>query len=226
MAKIPNEQLKQIIEAAIFVHEKPLSIDKIQATVLEGFELSNKKVKELIEEIRLDYLSKGIRLVEVASGFRFQSEDSLSPWVSRLWQEHVPKYSRALLETLSLIAYRQPITRGEIEEVRGVSVSSHIMKTLQERNWIKVIGHKEVPGRPALYATTKGFLDYFSLSSLGELPSMSLFEHNTMQDAEHTIYNDSEEPELIDEAIENEEPSVSEASYSSDNVQEIDSRNE
>ena len=175
-SKASDTQLKQIIEAAIFVSETPLSLDKLQTVILEEFNLSTKKLKTLMQSLRLDYAAKGIHLVEVASGYRFQSDDSLSPWVSRLWQEQVPKYSRALLETLSLVAYRQPITRGEIEDVRGVSVSSHIMKTLQEREWIKVVGHKEVPGRPALYATTKGFLDYFSLNSLDELPSMGLFE--------------------------------------------------
>jgi len=180
--RIANDQLKQIIEAAIFVHETPLTLEKLQATVLSEFGVSNRKVKTILEELRLDYAAKGIHLVEVASGYRFQSDDSLSPWLSRLWQEQVPRYSRATLETLSLIAYRQPITRGEIEEVRGVSVSSQIMKTLLERDWIKVVGHKEVPGRPALYATTKTFLDYFSLSGLSDLPSMELFEHQTRQD--------------------------------------------
>jgi len=180
--RIANDQLKQMIEAAIFVHETPLTLEKLQATVLSDFGVSNRKVKTILEELRLDYAAKGIHLVEVASGYRFQSDDSLSPWLSRLWQEQVPRYSRATLETLSLIAYRQPITRGEIEEVRGVSVSSQIMKTLLERDWIKVVGHKEVPGRPALYATTKTFLDYFSLSGLSDLPSMELFEHQTRQD--------------------------------------------
>ena len=180
--RIANDQLKQIIEAAIFVHESPLTLEKLQATVLSDFGVSNRKVKTILEELRLDYAAKGIHLVEVASGYRFQSDDGLSPWLSRLWQEQVPRYSRATLETLSLIAYRQPVTRGEIEEVRGVSVSSQIMKTLLERDWIKVVGHKEVPGRPALYATTKTFLDYFSLSGLSDLPSMELFEHQTRQD--------------------------------------------
>ncbi|MCY7295156.1 SMC-Scp complex subunit ScpB [Alteromonas sp. a30] len=179
--KASDTQLKQIIEAAIFVSDTPLSLEKLQTVILQEFNLGSRKLKSLLNSLTLDYAAKGIHLVEVASGYRFQSDDSLSPWVSRLWQEQVPKYSRALLETLSLVAYRQPITRGEIEDVRGVSVSSHIMKTLVERDWVKVVGHKEVPGRPALYATTKGFLDYFSLNSLDELPSMGLFE----QQAQH-----------------------------------------
>lgn len=180
--RIADEQLKQIVEAAIFVHESPISLDKLQATVLAEFGVSNRKVKQILQELRLDYAARGIRLVLVASGYRFQSDDSLSPWLSRLWQEQIPRYSRATMETLSLIAYRQPITRGEIEEVRGVSVSSQIMKNLLQRDWIKVVGHKEVPGRPALYATTKAFLDYFSLAALSDLPSMEWFEHQTKQD--------------------------------------------
>ena len=175
MAKISDAQLKQLVEAAIFVADEPLSKERLQGTVLEGLNVSRKRLDSALSEIQLDYQARGIVLVEVASGYRFQSMDSLSPWLSKLWQEHAPRYSRAMLETLALIAYKQPITRGEIEDVRGVSVSSHIIKTLSERDWIKVIGHKEVPGRPALYATTKGFLDYFSLKSLAELPAIEDF---------------------------------------------------
>ena len=125
-----------------------------------------------IENIQTHYQTRGIKLVEVGSGYRFQACASLAPWLANLWQERAPKYSRALLETLSLIAYRQPITRGEIEQVRGVTVGSGIIKTLLEREWIRVVGHKEVPGRPALYATTSAFLDYFSLAGLDELPPL------------------------------------------------------
>ena len=154
----------------------PVSAEKLQETVLCDFELSKKYLTQLLNEIEKDYANNGIHLVKVASGYRFQSDASLNPWVGRLWQEQVPRYSRALLETLSLIAYRQPITRGEIEQVRGVSVSSNIIKTLMEREWIKAVGHKEVPGRPSLYATTNEFLDYFGLKKLSELPSIALFE--------------------------------------------------
>jgi len=175
MAKISRAQLKQLVEGAIFVADQPLSQEQIQLTVLDGLVVSKTMLKDTLAELKLDYQARGIQLVEVASGYRFQSMDSLSPWLSKLWQEQAPRYSRAMLETLSLIAYRQPITRGEIEDVRGVSVSSQIMKTLSERGWIKVIGHKEVPGRPSLYATTKTFLDYFSLKSLSELPSSEDF---------------------------------------------------
>ncbi len=176
MAKLSSAQLKQLVEAAIFVADEPLAKEKLQATVLDGLNVSNKQLDQAIKDLMLDYQARGIQLVEVASGYRFQSADSLSPWLSKLWQEYVPRYSRAMLETLALIAYRQPITRGEIEDVRGVAVSSQIIKTLSERNWVKVVGHKEVPGRPALYATTKGFLDYFNLKSLSDLPPMEAFE--------------------------------------------------
>ncbi|MFT6989948.1 MAG: segregation and condensation protein B [Paraglaciecola sp.] len=175
MAKISRSQLKQLVEAAIFVADGPLSQEQMQTTVLDGLAVSKTMLKETLAELKLDYQARGIQLVDVASGYRFQSMDSLSPWLSKLWQEQAPRYSRAMLETLSLIAYRQPITRGEIEDVRGVSVSSQIMKTLSERGWVKVIGHKEVPGRPSLYATTKTFLDYFSLKSLSDLPSSDDF---------------------------------------------------
>jgi len=175
MAKISRVQLKQLVEAAIFVADEPIAQEQLQQTVLEGLEVSKTMLKDTLKELQLDYQARGIQLVEVASGYRFQSMDSLSPWLGKLWQENAPRYSRAMLETLSLVAYRQPITRGEIEDVRGVSVSSQIMKTLSERGWIKVIGHKEVPGRPSLYATTKVFLDYFGLKSLSELPSSDDF---------------------------------------------------
>lgn len=174
--KVAEEQLKQLVEAAIFVAEKPIDIEHLKNTVLIGFSVSTQAINKVLNELVLDYSPRGINLVQVASGWRFQSADSLGPLLARMWQESPPRYSRALMETLALIAYRQPITRGEIEDVRGVAVSSNIIKTLTERNWVKVVGHKEVPGRPSLYATTAEFLDYFSLGSLAELPSNELFE--------------------------------------------------
>lgn len=185
MAKISDQQLTQLVEAAIFVSDQPVTSEHLQTTVLEGLKVSAKRLKNTIEELTLDYNSKGIQLVKIASGYRFQSMDSLSPWLSKLWDETAPKYSRALLETLSLIAYRQPITRGEIEDIRGVAVSSHIVRTLTERDWIKVVGHKEVPGRPSLLATTKTFLDYFSLESLSDLPPMETFTEQVGDLEEH-----------------------------------------
>lgn len=176
MNKVSDQQLKQLVEAAIFVADAPLSMEKLQSTVLSEFAVSTKQLNKVLKELELDYAPRGIQLVQVASGYRFQSNSGLGQLLSKLWQETVPKYSRAMLETLALIAYRQPITRGEIEDIRGVVVSSQIIKNLTEREWITVVGHKEVPGRPALYATTKTFLDYFGLQSLSELPSTGLFE--------------------------------------------------
>ena len=192
MKKINSEQLKQLIEATIFVSDQPVSVDKLKNTVLADFTVSDKAIQSALSALQLDYRLRGIQLVEVASGYRFQSLDSLSPWLSRLWQETSPKYSRAMLETLALIAYRQPITRGEIEQVRGVAVSSNIIKTLTEREWIKVIGHKEVPGRPALYATTKQFLDYFSLKSLSDLPNAEDFmaSLDATQNVTHVLHDE------------------------------------
>lgn len=182
MAKLSLVQLKQLVEAAIFVSDAPVSQEHLQDTVLSALKVSKKALNQAIDELQIEYQSRGVQLIEVASGYRFQSLDSLGPWLSKLWQEQAPKYSRALLETLSMVAYRQPITRGEIEDVRGVAVSSNIMKTLIERDWVKVVGHKEVPGRPALYATTKGFLNYFSLKNLKDLPSQDAFDTSNSQD--------------------------------------------
>jgi segregation and condensation protein B len=180
MSKIKDTQLKQLVDAAIFVADTPLSVEKMRATILSELTVSTKQLNKILNELTLDYAPRGIRLIKVASGYRFQSDSGLGQILSRLWQETVPKYSRAMLETLSLIAYKQPITRGEIEEIRGVAVSSQIIKSLTERKWIKVIGHKEVPGRPALFATTNTFLDYFALSSLSELPSADLFDESLL----------------------------------------------
>lgn len=172
MSKIDDRQLVKLIEAAVFVADKPLSKDKLKSTVLSQYRISAQQFNRAISTLVDDYQNRGVQFIEVASGYRFQAIDAVAPQLALLFQEKAPKYSRALLETLALIAYKQPITRGEIEEIRGVSVSSHIMKTLNDREWIKVVGHKEVPGRPALYATTKVFLDYFSLTSLAQLPEL------------------------------------------------------
>ena len=170
--RISDEQLIEIIEAAIFVADKPVSKRHLKDTVLNDLAISMARINDAVEAIQIHYQTRGIRLVEVGSGYRFQACSSLSPWLSNLLQERAPKYSRALLETLSLIAYKQPITRGEIEQVRGVATGSNIIKTLLEREWVKVVGHKEVPCKPALYATTKQFLDYFSITGLHDLPAL------------------------------------------------------
>lgn len=165
--------LKKILEGAIFAAGQPLSLEQLGLLFDEEGRPSNSDMRAVLDELKADYAERGVELKEVASGFRFQVRQETGPWVSRLWDEKPSRYSRALLETLALIAYRQPITRSEIEEIRGVSVSSHIIKTLIEREWIRVAGHRDVPGRPALFATTREFLDNFNLKSLAELPSLS-----------------------------------------------------
>lgn len=170
---IENENLKNIIEAALFAADKPLSLDQIMALFQLDERPERADVKELLQELTEDYKERGLELKSISSGYRFQVKQEYSAWISRLWEEKPPRYTRALLETLSLIAYRQPITRAEIEDVRGVAVSSNIIKTLQERQWVKIVGHKDVPGRPALLATTKEFLDYFNLKSLEDLPTLA-----------------------------------------------------
>ncbi|ROQ24958.1 SMC-Scp complex subunit ScpB [Gallaecimonas pentaromativorans] len=172
MAKISDEQLKQVLEAALLVAGRPMTPQDLLDSVFQGFTISRPKLVKALKALELDYRPRGIHLVEVASGWRFQADDALSPLLSRLWVEKAPKYSRATLETLALIAYRQPVTRGEIEEVRGVAVSTQIIRTLEERGWIKVVGTKEVPGRPSLYGTTRQFLDDMNLKGLSELPEL------------------------------------------------------
>ena len=166
-------QLKRIIEGALLAAGEPLSLDRIGQLFLEEERPSNAELRSALKAIAEDFGERGFELKEVASGWRFQVCQDLSEWIGRLWEEKPARYSRALLETLALIAYRQPVTRGEIEEVRGVSVGSNIIRTLLEREWVRVVGHRDVPGRPAMYATTKAFLDYFNLKNLDELPALS-----------------------------------------------------
>jgi segregation and condensation protein B len=173
-----SNQLKMIVEGALLAAGR--SLDMAQLEKLFEDELFNEEARPsreeiyaALEDIDADCAGRGFELKQTGSGYRFQVRQELSQWVNRLWEEKPKKYSRALLETLALIAYRQPITRGDIEEIRGVSVSSEIIKSLLEREWVRVVGHRDVPGRPALYATTKQFLDYFGLKNLEELPSLN-----------------------------------------------------
>lgn len=170
---IELELLKRIIEAAILAAGNPLTPAQLLGLFENGETVSHDDIARALESLQADCQDRGIELVEVASGFRYQVRQDVHPWVARLWTEKPSRYSRALLETLALIAYRQPITRAEIEQIRGVGVSTHIVKTLEEREWIRVVGHRDVPGKPALFGTTRGFLDYFNLKSLDELPSLS-----------------------------------------------------
>lgn len=178
-----KKELKKIIEGALLAYGQPLSVDKLQSLFVVDTELEDESaeaapevtkedIKIALEELQQECDERGYELKQVASGWRFQVREEAATWVNRLWEEKPQRYSRALMETLAIIAYRQPVTRGDIEEIRGVAVSSNIIKTLSEREWVKVVGHRDVPGRPSLYATTKTFLDYFNLKSLEELPSL------------------------------------------------------
>ncbi|CAA9889542.1 Segregation and condensation protein B homolog (modular protein) [Candidatus Methylobacter favarea] len=167
-----NMEIKRIVEAVLFAANRPMTAMQVQQIFPELEQPELKEIKAAIDVIIEEYRFRPVELKQLASGYRFQVRQELSRWVSRLFEEKPPKYSRALLETLAIIAYRQPVTRGDIEDIRGVSVSSSIIQTLLERDWIRVVAHKEVPGRPGLYATTEQFLDYFNIKALDELPAL------------------------------------------------------
>jgi segregation and condensation protein B len=234
-----QEKIKNIIEAVLMVSTQPISVTKL-LNIFEAeqsMQPERNDIKAALEAIQNDYQEHGIELVEVASGFRFQARDEYADWVNHLFDERPPRYSRALLETLAIIAYRQPITRGEIEEIRGVSVSSTIVKTLQEREWVKIVGHRDVPGKPALLATTKTFLDYFNLKKLSELPSLEdikdfdainpdLFEELEGEVKANEDGNAAENKEESEETIseDNEEVVASDSEQAdSDDVEELNS---
>jgi segregation and condensation protein B len=168
-----EHDLKITIEATLLAAGRPVTSQQLLELFEERERPTDEQLQAALESLAVDYAERGIELVQVASGWRIQVRQRCTDIVSRLWQERPSKYSRALLETLALVAYRQPITRSEIEEIRGVSISSTIMRTLQERNWIRVVGHREVPGRPELLGTTREFLDYFGLKSLDQLPTLA-----------------------------------------------------
>ncbi|HEY6985438.1 MAG TPA: SMC-Scp complex subunit ScpB [Rhodanobacteraceae bacterium] len=166
-------QIKRIFEAALFGAGQPLALPQLAALFDEQDMPSHEEISRALEELQADSEGRGVELVEVASGFRYQVREEVHPFVSRLWTERQTRYSRALLETLALIAYRQPITRAEIEQIRGVGVATSIVKTLEEREWVRVVGYRDLPGKPALLGTTRAFLDYFNLKSLDQLPPLS-----------------------------------------------------
>jgi segregation and condensation protein B len=197
--------LKQIIEGAILASESPLSLDNLTA-LFEFDPPSRQDVKQALEVIAAECGDRGFELRQLASGYRFQVKQDYADWVGRLWEERPQRYTRALLETLALIAYKQPITRGDIEEVRGVTVSTNIIRSLLEREWIRVVGHRDVPGRPAMYATTKHFLDYFNLSSLDELPTLS--EIRDLDDMESRLALDEPLIEMKTLTLDDEEPGI------------------
>ena len=167
-----NVNIQRIVEAILFVAKRPMTAKQVLQTFPELEQPALQEIESAIAAIIEDYKTRPIELKQVASGYRFQIKQDLSYWVSRLFEEKPPKYSRALLETLSIIAYRQPVTRADIEDIRGVSVSSGIIQTLLEREWVRVVAHKEAPGRPGLYGTTKQFLDYFNITALNQLPTL------------------------------------------------------
>ena len=183
------DNLSLIIEALLFSSSRPLN----EKEIMSAFDLrsppSSREIKEALKAIEEKYSGNSIELVKVASGYRLRIRQEYSSWVAKLWEAKPQKYSRALLETLALIAYRQPITRGEIEEVRGVSVSSQIIRTLLDRSWIKVVGHRDVPGRPALFSTTKDFLDDLNLSKLSDLPELPEIQ-NIPEEAQISLLNE------------------------------------
>ncbi len=167
------DYLKRIVEGALLAAGHPLSLNQLNSLFPEGEQPGHGPLREALAALDAEIEGRAIELREVGSGYRLQIRTSLMPIISQLWTEKPPRYSRALLETLAIIAYRQPITRGEIEQIRGVSVSSNILRTLQERDWIRVIGHRDVPGRPELIGTSRAFLDYFNLKSLDDLPTLA-----------------------------------------------------
>ncbi|MBT3308405.1 MAG: SMC-Scp complex subunit ScpB [Gammaproteobacteria bacterium] len=189
--------LKNIVEAALMAAGKPLSVKLLLMLFEEDAQPERQEVVAALKQLQQECEGRGYEVVEVASGWRMQIRQGLSTWINRLWEEKPARYSRALLETMALIAYRQPITRGEIEEIRGVAVSTNIMKTLQEREWIRMLGHRDVPGRPAMYGTSRKFLDYFGLKSLEEMPTLMELKELGPLNEEFKLGN--EEPALEEE---------------------------
>lgn len=219
-------KLKKIIEGALFAAERPLNMGDL-LKLFESDVPEKKEMRDALEALREDYENRGIELKELASGFQFQVTPELSQWVQRLWEEKPARYSRAFLETLALVAYRQPLTRGEISEVRGVTVSPNIMRTLIEHEWIHVVGYRDVPGKPGLYATTKKFLDDFGLKSLKELPDLPEIEAllQVSENNKQLELSDVEEPndaeiveslEPADLLVESEESQMIENDFSDD----------
>ena len=195
-------QLKKIVEGAILASNKPISYERLLTLFDEDAKPAKSELVEAFKSLQADYQGKGIELQEVASGLRFQVSQSVTAWVGRLQEEKPQRYSRALLETIAIVAYRQPLTRGDIEEIRGVAVSTQIIKTLQEREWVRVVGHRDVPGHPALYATTRQFLDYFNLKSLDQLPPLS--ELKDLEQLNRELDLDADTAEALHAMLQNE----------------------
>ena len=203
-------KLQQILEGALLASHKPLTVEKMLSLFPEDVfreedRPDGNQIRDALVAITESCEDRGFELKKVASGYRFQVKQALAPWVGRLWEEKPQRYTRAMLETLALIAYRQPITRGEIEEIRGVAVSSNIIRTLQEREWVRIVGHRDVPGRPAMFATTRQFLDYFNLENLNELPPLAEIRNleeaaRTLAEEANSLPTESVEEQDIEEA--------------------------
>ncbi len=193
------QKLKQVIEVALLGAGRPLSLDQLGTLFGKRGAPSREELRAALDDLAADYQDRGIELKQVASGYRIQIRKSMTDWLTPLWEERPPRYSRALLETLALIAYRQPITRGEIEEVRGVAVTTNIIRTVLERGWVRVVGHRDVPGKPAMFGTTREFLDYFGLTKLDDLPPLS--EIRDLQDlnVELGLPEPSQQADLVDD---------------------------
>ena len=188
-----HAELKKIVEAALLALDGPLSVTELLSMFEDDPDQPNRQaIRKALHELAEDYADRGVELKEVASGFRFQVRSELADWVNRLYEERPQRYSQALLETLAIIAYRQPVTRGEIEDIRGVSLSTGIVRTLFEREWIKVVGHRDVPGHPELLATTSRFLDYFNLKELAELPILG--EIKDLDEIEPDLFANDDQP--------------------------------
>ena len=193
-----DNKVKMIIEGCLLAAGRPLTLDNIIAVFEKNEQPDRNELKQVMQAISEDCSDRGFELKQVASGYRFQVKQDLSEWVAKLWDERPPRYTRALLETLALVAYRQPITRGDIEEIRGVAVSGNIIRTLLDREWIRVVGHRDVPGRPAMFATTRQFLDYFNLKSLQELPPLSEIKELSQSEQELDLANELAQQRVID----------------------------
>lgn len=193
-----DQYVKNVVEAALLAAGRPLTMDELVNVFDERDGSNADEVRGAIAALREDYETRGLELLEVASGFRIQIKAAVAQPVARLWQERPAKYSRAFLETLALVAYRQPITRGEIEQIRGVAVNPNIIKTLHERNWIRVVGHRDVPGKPELLGTTREFLDYFSLKKLDDLPTLAQLKE--LEDLRVQLTLPGADPEVLTDA--------------------------
>lgn len=220
--QLESSEIKNVLEAALLGAGRPLNLDQLSSLFGKRSAPDRKTLRDVLGELAADYEGRAIELKEVGSGFRIQIRASMSDWLTPLWEERAPRYSRALLETLALIAYRQPITRGEIEEVRGVAVSTNIVRTLLERGWVRVVGHRDVPGKPAMFGTTKEFLDYFGLKRLDDLPPLSEIKDLEELNVELELPEPSPQTDLLDELTEEDLKASMEDSSAESTVPEED----